>query len=151
MIVWSRQTGHCLGGGAGESPRWLLSFGSGGAIKRITAGVKAPADRSLLKYRSAAEPSPPAQASFEKRILRCLGGQPTLHFNNRRYKTMFEEMAAEASLQCLRDLITLSVHPKPVFIDKSLRVTACSSRRLSDLLIRVAAIEGPIHFFRKRR
>ena len=37
----------------GDHPGTVLSFVSGSAIKRITAGVKARRDRSLLKFRSA--------------------------------------------------------------------------------------------------
>jgi hypothetical protein len=45
----------------------MLSFASGSAIKRITAGVKARRDRSLLKSRSAAGPSPSGKISFERK------------------------------------------------------------------------------------
>src|SRR5262249_478060 len=43
----------------------------------------------------------------------------------------FEEMAAEASSQSLRDLKTLSVHSKPVFIDKSPRAPHAAFRTFS--------------------
>ena len=58
----------------GDHPGSMLSFASGSAIKRITAGVKARRDRSLLKSRSAAGPSPSGNVSFERKkntALRC--------------------------------------------------------------------------------
>jgi hypothetical protein len=48
-----------------DHPESMLSIASGSAIKRITAGVKARRDRSLLKSRSAAGPSPSGKVSFE--------------------------------------------------------------------------------------
>src|ERR1700720_2626267 len=50
-----------------DHPGSMLSFASGSAIKRITAGVKARRDRSLLKSRSAAGPSPSGNVSFERK------------------------------------------------------------------------------------
>jgi hypothetical protein len=50
-----------------DHPGSMLSFASGSAIKRITAGVKARRDRSLLKSRSAAGPSPSGKISFERK------------------------------------------------------------------------------------
>src|ERR1019366_1647340 len=57
-----------------DHPGSMLSFASGSAIKRITAGMKARRDRSLLKSRSAAGPSPSGKVSFERKkntALRC--------------------------------------------------------------------------------
>jgi hypothetical protein len=57
-----------------DHPGSMLSFAPGSAIKRITAGVKARRDRSLLKSRSAAGPSPSGKVSFERKkntALRC--------------------------------------------------------------------------------
>src|SRR5512139_2207220 len=48
-------------------PGSRLSFVSGSAINRITAGVKARRDRSLPKSRSAAGPSPSGNVSFERK------------------------------------------------------------------------------------
>jgi hypothetical protein len=57
----------------------MLSFTSGSAIKRITAGVKARRDRSLLKFDLLPGLHPPAKsASNEKRILLCLGAREPL-------------------------------------------------------------------------
>jgi hypothetical protein len=51
----------------GDHPGSVLSFVSGSAIKRITAGVKARRDRSLLKFRSAGGPSPSGKVSFKRK------------------------------------------------------------------------------------
>jgi hypothetical protein len=48
-------------------PGSILSSGSGSAIKRITAGVKARRDRSLLKSDLLAGPSPSGKISFERK------------------------------------------------------------------------------------
>jgi hypothetical protein len=48
-------------------PGSRLSFVSGSAINRITAGVKARRDRSLPKSRSAAGPSPSGNVSSERK------------------------------------------------------------------------------------
>jgi hypothetical protein len=51
-----------------DHPGSMLSFASGSAIKRITAGVKARRDRSLLKFRSAGPGlHPPGKVSFERK------------------------------------------------------------------------------------
>ena len=69
MIDWPWQTGHCLGRRSkGITPGSMLSFASGSAIKRITAGVKARrADRSLLSFDLLAGPSPSDKVSFERK------------------------------------------------------------------------------------
>jgi hypothetical protein len=58
-----------------DHPGSMLSFASGSAIKRITAGVKARRDRSLLKSRSAgrAFTLPVKSVSNEERILLSVG------------------------------------------------------------------------------
>ena len=51
-----------------DHPGSMLSFASGNAIKRITAGVKARrADRSLLSFDLLAGPSPSGKVSFERK------------------------------------------------------------------------------------
>ena len=66
----------------GDHPGSLLSFSSGSAIKRITAGVKARRDRSLLKSRSAAGPSPSGNVSFERKKNTALRGRPPASHSN---------------------------------------------------------------------
>jgi hypothetical protein len=50
-----------------DYPGSMLSFTSGSAIKRITAGVKARRDRSLLSFALLAGPSPSGKVSFERK------------------------------------------------------------------------------------
>jgi hypothetical protein len=50
-----------------DHPGSMLSFASGSAIKRITAGVKARRDRSLLSFDLLAGPSPSGKVSFERK------------------------------------------------------------------------------------
>jgi hypothetical protein len=72
MIVWSRQTGHRLGRRSkGITPKSMLFFASGSAIKRITAGVKARRDRSLLKFRSAGRAFTLRQSQFQTKKEYC--------------------------------------------------------------------------------
>jgi len=48
-------------------PGSMLSWVSGSAIKRITAGVKPAADRRLLSFDLLAGPSPSRQSQFERK------------------------------------------------------------------------------------
>jgi hypothetical protein len=66
----------------------MLSFASGSAIKRITAGVKARRDRALRKLRSAgrAFTLPTKSASNEKRI-HLFNRLRTVSHNFGRFKT----------------------------------------------------------------
>ena len=54
-----------------DHPGSMLSFGSGSAIKRITAGVKARRDRSLLKFRSAGRAFTLRQSQFRTKKEYC--------------------------------------------------------------------------------
>ena len=72
MIVWSRQTGHRLGrSSTGITTGSMLLFASGSAIKRITVGVKAHRDRSLLKFRSAGRAFTLRQSQFQTKKEYC--------------------------------------------------------------------------------
>src|SRR5260370_42705568 len=51
----------------GDYPGSMLFFAAGSAIKRITAGVKARRDRSLLKFRSAGRAFTLRHSHFERR------------------------------------------------------------------------------------
>jgi hypothetical protein len=80
MIVQFPQIGHRRGNrSSGITPGSMLSFASGSAIKRITAGVKARRRRFSAKF-SIRWPGlhPPAKSdSNEKRIQLCVvGGDP---------------------------------------------------------------------------
>jgi len=68
IIVWSWQTGHCLGRRSkGITPGSMLSFASGSAIKRITAGVKARRRPFPAKFRSAGRAFTLRKVSFERK------------------------------------------------------------------------------------
>src|SRR5262245_6802576 len=74
----------------------MLSFASGSAIKRITAGVKARRDRALRKLRSAgrAFTLPTKSASNEKRI-HLFNRLRTVSHNFGRFKTTYRPLTAE--------------------------------------------------------
>ncbi len=81
----------------GDHPGSMLSFASGSAIKRITAGVKARRDRPCQDSISWPGLHPPVKSvSNEKRILLSVGEReaPALHIG--RFISTFEEVAAAA-------------------------------------------------------
>jgi hypothetical protein len=55
-----------------DHPGSMLSFTSGSAIKKITAGVKARRDRSVLKFRSAGRAFTLRQNQFRTKKEYCL-------------------------------------------------------------------------------
>ena len=59
-----------------DHPGSVLSFASGSAIKRITAGVKAAADRSLRKFRSAGRAFTLRQSQFRTKKEYCFALAP---------------------------------------------------------------------------
>ena len=59
-----------------DYPGSMLSFASGSAIKRITVGVKARRDRSLLSFDLLAGPSPSGKVSFERKKNTAFAGLP---------------------------------------------------------------------------
>jgi hypothetical protein len=77
-------------------PGSMLSLSSGSAIKRITPGVKARRDRSLLKFRSAGRAfHPPIKSvSNEKRILLSVGEREPLTQDIGRYKSPSRHLLA---------------------------------------------------------
>ena len=76
-----------------DHPGSALSSASGSAIKRITAGVKAAADRRCqVSIWGLAFTLPVKSVSNEKRILICgVGGEP-LHKNFGRFKTTIRQL-----------------------------------------------------------
>ena len=68
MIVLSRQTGHRRGRqSSGITPARCCLLASGSAIKRITAGVKAAADRRCQSFDLRAGLHPPGKVSLERK------------------------------------------------------------------------------------
>ena len=80
--------------GQWDHPGSMLSFVSGSAIKRITAGVKARRDRSLLSFDLLAGPSPSGKVSFErKKNTAFRWATRPLTQNIGRYKRTFQAVA----------------------------------------------------------
>jgi hypothetical protein len=70
-----------------DHPGSMLSFSSGSAIKRITAGVKARRDRTLLKFRSAGRAFTLRQSQFRTKKEYCFPlGDASLTQDIGRYK-----------------------------------------------------------------
>jgi hypothetical protein len=87
--------------GQRDHPGSMLSFSSGSAIKRITAGVKARPCRSLPKF-SICWPGlhPPGKSvSNEKRIQFCGAGREPLTPNIGRFKTTRQELSGDVYMR----------------------------------------------------